>query len=280
MFKKTLIAASLAAAVVTPGAFAAEQSPHTLTGNIGLYSQYVFRGLTQTNREPALQGGMDYSHASGFYLGTWASNISWLRDGLTAANTPNPAYRSGGSLEWDFYGGFKGNFGKSDFTYDLGLLYYWYPGDASAGFVKADNTEIYGALGWKWITAKLSYTVSNKMFGVREADGTYYFDLSANVPVTDKLTFNLHWGYQKYTGTDTIGNIAVAGRQLSNDEQWSYKDWKIGLSYALPKDFTIGVFYTKAYDANALGYGNVAQGGVYPRALGDGTATVFLSKTF
>ena len=109
------------AAILAMGSAAAQQpaapaSPHTVTANIGLFSQYVFRGLTQTDRDPALQGGFDYSHASGFYLGTWASNISWLKDGNL--------YNGGGSLEWDFYGGLKGPIGKSDFTYDVGLAYY------------------------------------------------------------------------------------------------------------------------------------------------------------
>src|SRR5450830_659674 len=59
---------------------AAPASPHTFTGNVGLVSQYVFRGLTQTNGGPAVQGGADYSHTSGFYAGTWLSNISWYTD--------------------------------------------------------------------------------------------------------------------------------------------------------------------------------------------------------
>src|SRR5262245_37949565 len=105
MFKKTVIAGLVATALSAGTAMAqtpaAPASDHTLTGNVGLFSQYIFRGLTQTDRKPALQGGFDYSHSSGFYAGTWASNISWLRD---VAPT---YYSSGGSLEWDFYGGFK-----------------------------------------------------------------------------------------------------------------------------------------------------------------------------
>src|SRR6478735_10311607 len=109
MFKKTaiagLVAAALGSGLAQAQAPAAPASPHTLTGNMGFFSQYIFRGLTQTNRDPALQGGFDYAHKSGFYAGTWASNISWLKDGQP------PAYRSGGSLEWDFYGGWKPTFG-------------------------------------------------------------------------------------------------------------------------------------------------------------------------
>src|SRR5690242_19837831 len=96
MFRKTIIA-GLTAAALGAGIVHAADAPapadapaaapapaptpeHTLTGNIGFFSQYIFRGLTQTDRDPAAQGGFDYSHSSGFYLGTWASNISWLRD--------------------------------------------------------------------------------------------------------------------------------------------------------------------------------------------------------
>ncbi len=269
MFKKTLIAGLVAAACAagsvqaqTPAAPAAPASPHTITGNVGIFSQYVFRGLTQTDRHPALQGGFDYSHASGLYVGTWGSNISWLRD--------SNSYNRSGSLEWDFYGGFKGNIGKSDFTYDAGLLYYYYPGTAAPGFIKADTLELYGALGWKWIVAKYSYSINNKTFGVTDARGTWYLDLAADVPVGDTgLTLNLHYGIQKYTGNSG-----------ANDRLFSYNDWKVGVTYALPKDFSIGVFYTDTSSVNNLGYGSVAEGGAFPRNIAKGTATVFLKKTF
>jgi uncharacterized protein (TIGR02001 family) len=276
---RTSVTAGLFAAALAPGVtFAAEPTPeHTITGNIGLYSQYIFRGLTQTDKEPALQGGFDYAHKSGFYAGTWASNISWLRDA--------GAYRSGGSLEWDFYGGWKPTFG--DFTFDLGTLYYWYPGDATnaaPGAVsnpKADTWEIYAGAGWKWLTAKYSYSLNDKTFGVLDSDGTWYFDLTASVPLGDfakgltGLTFVAHWGKQKFRGTDPRN---AGGR--NNDDLYSYEDWKIGLSYALPKDFTIGAFYTDTSSANPLGYGSVPEGGVYPRNIAKGTATFYLQKTF
>jgi uncharacterized protein (TIGR02001 family) len=278
MFKKALLAGAVAAAVMPFAASAADEpaSPHTFTSNVGLYSQYVFRGLTQTNREPAIQGGFDYSHASGFYAGTWASNISWLRD--------SAAYRAGGSAELDFYGGFKGAIGKSDFSYDLGTLYYYYPGDvntpANVLNVKADTWELYGSLGYKWVTAKVSYAVSSDVFGVRDAGGTYYFDLSATYPVTKELSLIAHWGQQKYTGQDPR-NIGIG----NNDTLFSYSDWKLGASYSLPKDFTVGAYYTDTSSADVRGYGTAAECvgavcGVYPRNIAKGTGTVFISKTF
>jgi uncharacterized protein (TIGR02001 family) len=268
MFVKTIIAgltaAALGAAAATAHAADAAPAPeHTLTGNMGLYSQYIFRGLTQTDRDPALQGGFDYAHSSGFYLGTWASNISWLRD--------FGAYSNGGSLEWDFYGGYKWGFAE-DFTLDVGGLYYWYPGDPAPGVVKATTFEVYGALSWKWLTAKYSYALSDNVFGVANADGTWYLDLSANVPLVDKLTLALHYGIQEFDGSTPAG--------VSNDSFASYKDWKVGLSYSLPKDFTVGVFYSdtsmnatqQAFYTTPVGAGS--------RFVGKEAVTVFISKTF
>src|SRR5687767_2523343 len=167
MFKKTVVAGALAAALAPTTALAADPPPeHNFTGNVGLYSQYIFRGLTQTNREPAFQGGLDYGHKSGWYAGTWASNISWLSD----SNVDS----AGGSGEFDFYGGYKPTFG--DFTFDIGTLYYWYPGDpnvvANPLNIKANTWEVYGAVTWKWFTAKYSHSVQKDTFGVRDADGT------------------------------------------------------------------------------------------------------------
>ena len=97
MFKQTLKAGALAAAIALPGLALGQAAPapeakpaepkpsYTLTGNVGIFSQYIFRGLTQTGRKPALQGGFDFAHESGFYLGTWASNISWLKENATTA---------------------------------------------------------------------------------------------------------------------------------------------------------------------------------------------------
>ena len=280
MFNKTAIAGLLAAAATSGVVSAADPAPtpeHTLTGNVGVFSQYIFRGLTQTDRKPALQGGFDYAHSSGLYAGTWASNISWLRDG-----TP-PAYSSAGSLEWDFYGGWKPTFG--DFTFDLGTLYYWYPGNANTAAdprnPKADTWEVYAGAGWKWLTAKFSYSIKDKTFAVLDSRGTWYFDLSANVPLGDfvkelnGVTLIAHWGKQKYDGTDP--RSAAIG---SNDTLYSYEDWKLGVSYTLPQNWTIGAFYTDTSGANRLGYGSVSEGGVYPRNIAKSTGTIYIQKTF
>ena len=151
MLKKTLIAGAVAVAIAAPGVVFAQavpvpadakpaeaKPPYTLTGNFGLFSQYIFRGLSQTDAKPAAQGGFDFAHESGFYLGTWASNISWLKENasLNGGGGPNVitgTYESGGSLEWDFYGGYKWSL-PNDFVVDFGTLYYAYPGNTSAAY--------------------------------------------------------------------------------------------------------------------------------------------------
>src|SRR5262245_32365582 len=107
---KYVIKAVLAVAILGSGAVQAQllqSGPHTVTGNIGLFSQYIFRGLTQTNGDPAIQGGLDYSHSSGFYLGTWATNISWLKENATQANGATLGLYDNAKAEVDFYGGYK-----------------------------------------------------------------------------------------------------------------------------------------------------------------------------
>jgi uncharacterized protein (TIGR02001 family) len=278
MFKKTIIAGLVAGAFAPALAFAQAAAPaptpeHTLTGNVGVYSQYIFRGLTQTNGDAALQGGFDYSHSSGFYAGTWMSNISWLTD------TPTATGYASSSLEMDFYAGYTGTV-SGDLGFDVGLLQYYYPGTKNstvpyaAGMTKADTLEVYGALTWKWLSAKYSYSLNKQTFGVQDSDGTTYLDLTANYPVNDKFNLIAHYGIQKFTGN---GGLTCTGG-VGNDACASYKDWKLGATYALPQSFTIGGYWTgtdmtSAQEAN---YTNTAS----TKMIGKDTFTLFVAKTF
>jgi uncharacterized protein (TIGR02001 family) len=242
----------------------AETPAYTLTYNVGLYSQYIFRGLTQTANQPAIQGGVDFAHSNGFYLGTWASNVSWLEDSRSYDKA---------SLEWDIYGGYRNAI--KDVTYDIGLLQYVYPGDfkSGTGFLakKAETTEVYGSLAYKWVTAKLSVAVSDGVFGNRDAAGTYYADLTANYPLTDTITITGHIGRQEYSGSN-------AG--VSND-LYSYTDWKLGVSKLISEGVAVGAYYTDT-NAKEAGYGKQADltyaynGG----NIASATGTVFIQKTF
>lgn len=253
---KSIASMAVAAALVLPAVATAQSSPHTVAGNVGFFSQYVFRGLKQTDGKPALQGGFDYGHSSGVYAGTWASNVSWLSD------SPGITGYTSSSLEWDFYGGYKGSIG--DFGYDVGLLYYWYPGRVAPGFFDADTLEAYASVGWKWLTAKLNYSLGDETFGVPDSDGTYYLDLTANFPVSGKLAVQAHYGMQEFSGS-------------ANDANASYKDWKLGATYALANSFTLGAFYTDT-DMNSTQEAFYTNAG--GRFLGKETFVVFVQKTF
>jgi len=245
-------------------------SPHTFAYNIGLYSQYIFRGLTQTDGKPAIQGGVDYSHASGLYVGAWASNISWLEDG---------AQYQGSSLELDIYGGYRGSFGETGIGYDVGLLNYVYPGDktaagrANVGFTDPYTLEAYGALSYKWLQAKVSYGITD-IFGVEDSDGSYYAELNANYPIGDTgFTINAHYGYQDYKGSVDGVTAASTGLPASNDKLYTYSDWKLGLTKSFSNGVNVGAFYSDT-DAEDDGYTFLGEN------IGDSTFTAFVQKTF
>lgn len=256
--RKTLLAAALlSAGVLLPGAASAEEaaaleSPHSVSYNVGLFSQYIFRGLTQTGEEMALQGGVDYAHASGFYAGAWASNISWLEDGN---------YYDNSSLELDLYGGFASTIGETGIGYNVGVLQYIYPGDELPGVKEAETTEIYGALSYGWLQGKLSVVASDGAFGFDDADGSWYAELNANIPFGESgYTANLHVGRQEFEG--------------SGNDAFDYTDWKIGLSKAFGNGVNVGGFYTDT-DADSDVWTDASG-----QDLGDSQFTVFVQKVF
>ncbi|NSL55756.1 MULTISPECIES: TorF family putative porin [Uliginosibacterium] len=224
----SIIAASLLSAFAAVPAFAADEpaSAHTFTGNMTLASEYIYRGIAQTNRKPAIQGGADYSHSSGVYAGAWASNISWLSD-LSATDA-----KVSSSVEVDTYGGFKLPVG--DVTLDVGVLKYWYPGTYPAGFVNPETLEGYFGTSYKFATFKYSYSFTN-LFGAqavqedgstKKSEGSQYFDLSLNPELGAGFVLNLH-----------------AGRQLvANFPGASYNDYKVGVTYDL-KGWALGAAY-------------------------------------
>jgi len=251
-----------AALAQTPPAATPPAPDYTLTANVGLFSEYIFRGISQTAGKPAVQGGFDWAHANGFYLGTWGSNISWLED--FGAYTRS-------SLEWDFYGGYKANFpGSEDWSYDIGTLYYLYPGNRNPGFANANTWEIYAALNWKWLGAKASYNLDD-YFGAqptgKKTDGTWYFDFYANYPVAD-------------TGFTLLGHFGIlnVNHDGSGNTKASYNDWKAGASYAVAE----GVF--KGVEVGAYYSGNNAKKAFYTDLTGYNTAkdvgVVYVKKTF
>jgi uncharacterized protein (TIGR02001 family) len=204
----TFAVSNLAIAQTAPAAPAAAPAPaptpeHTFSGNIGVASSYIYRGLNQSDYKPAIQAGLDYSHASGFYVGVWGSSIRWLKDfGI-----------SSGNAEIDLYAGYKGTAG--DIGYDVGILRYEYTGRTTPGAVNPDTTELYVAGTYKWATLKYSHSLSNT-FGNLKSKNSYYVDLTATIPVMDNVNVIAHVGYQGFKGPTkdaasyTDGKLAAA----------------------------------------------------------------------
>lgn len=186
-FKSVVLLSSLA---VAPAVFAQSKAPEpdfTLSYNAGVVSDYRYRGISQTRLKPAVQAGIDFAHKSGFYLGTWATNIKWIKD----------AGATDGSVELDLYGGYKGAVG--DVGYDVGFLRYEYVGNKLAnvpGFANANTNEVYGALTYNVFTLKYSHSISN-LFGNVNSKNSTYLDLSATFDLGNGFTLTPHVGHQK-----------------------------------------------------------------------------------
>lgn len=282
--RKLLITTAVLGALAAPAfVFAADEAPapnYTLAYNVGVYSQYIFRGLTQTNHKPAFQGGVDFTHSSGLYLGAWGSNISWLTDGTGTGETKY--YKSGGSLEMDLYGGYRYSFANG-LGIDVGALQYYYPGTRMNGVAKANTTEIYGALNYGWVQAKISDVVSNAAWGfgkvstdsnTSDASGTYYAELNATIPIGDLIGKNAEF-MSGFTGIAHIGRQDFdAGR--TNDDA-SYTDYKLGLQKAFSNGVNFGAYWTDTNNKYTSTFTTWKYDG---KNIGESTGTVYLQKTF
>src|ERR1700680_1964918 len=170
---KVLLLAGLAGLPFLSGVARAEDTPeHSFTGKVALYSEYEYRGISQTSEKPALQLNLDYAHKSGLYVGTFLSNIKWLKDTAEVGGFSTKA-----NIEWDIYGGYKFEVVK-DVTLDVGYLRYEYP--SSSEFSPKPNTdEVYVGASYGPATLKYSYSF-NDTFGVANSKGSDYIELSVN----------------------------------------------------------------------------------------------------
>jgi len=221
---KTLLATALLAAA---GSVQAE-----LSANLGVQSNYYFRGITQTDDKAAVSGGIDYAHDSGFYLGTWLSNVDF-----------------GGKedVEVDGYAGFGSDIGDTGIGYDVSAWYYWYPGaggDAQGGDL--DYAEASGSLSYWWLTATVAYTFWAEADGPGAfQDGDFWYELGVDPG----------WSYEGFAPTASIGHYSfdddgddVGGSKLDLD----YTTWSIGISKDAGDFGSLSVNYEQIGDKNDL----------------------------
>lgn len=204
--QKTLIAASIAATIATLSPMAAH-ADDMFSFNVGAVSDYRYRGISQSRLEPALQGGIDATLPEGFYVGTWASTIKWIKDGGGNAD-----------FEWDLYGGWKHELAK-DVTLDLGLLRYQYVDNQLP--TSANTTELYGAVSFGPATVKYSHSVTN-LFGFPDSKNSGYLEAAASFDVGYGISLAPHIGYQ----------------HVNNNGDFSYVDYSLTASKEFVKGLT------------------------------------------
>jgi uncharacterized protein (TIGR02001 family) len=179
----------------------------SVTGNLSLTSDYRFRGLSRTFGDPALQGGVDFTLPSNFYVGAWTSMV----DKEIFANTRG--------FEVDLYAGYKRQL-RDGLLIDVGLLQYLFPNQS-----EFSTLEAYGGIAFQWLSFKYYYTLSNEYFGAGNAKGTQYFDIGATYPLGN--------------GINVIGHVGfLRGESGARD----YTDWRVGVTKDW-RGFTFGAEY-------------------------------------
>lgn len=223
----------------------ATDAPAVITGNVAITSDYMFRGLTQTWGGPAIQGGADYTAASGLAAGFWGSSIS------------RRTY-PGAAMELDLYAGYGRTFGH-DWSWRVGLYGYVYPGGnldhanpplPSRSF---NTLEANVALGWKGLTLKYNRALTD-YFGADVEEGylgtsrgTSYLQLDAALPLYGAWSLALHAGHTHYT---TMLAALLADSARSPD----YSDFGVALKYQLATHWSLRGGVTHATNATFYRY--------------------------
>ncbi|WP_242126386.1 TorF family putative porin [Sphingobium sp. Sx8-8] len=238
MFMKYQIAFAALALLSSAPAFAQEEpaGPVTVSGSVALVSDYRFRGVSQSDKAMAIQGGVTVTHESGAYVGTWASSLAgWGQFG-------------GANMELDLFAGYAIPLGGA--TLDVGLTWYMYPSgaditDFAEPYVKLSSElgPVKGLIGvayapkqealGKWCS-DAACTISNP--GDKEDNLYIWGDISGAVPKTP-VTLKAHLGWSN-------GNSGLGPNGTSIAPTGKYLDWLVGADVAIPgTPLTLGIAY-------------------------------------
>ena len=187
------------------------------SANVGVFSEYRFRGAKQTEDAPAIQGGFDLSHSSGLYLGNWNSNVEF-------GNT---------SIEMDFYAGYGFNIG--DISIDIGDLYYYYP-DNSGQTPNINSNEIYAIASYGAFSAGYHY-FTTEWFGVGDDSGTSYMQINFEYPVSESVTISAHAGSSKIEGVNGS----------------DYEDYSVSFGFDMGDGYALGLDFIDNSGDGAVG---------------------------
>jgi uncharacterized protein (TIGR02001 family) len=273
IFRLSATSTLLAASLGTTGA-ALAQAPWSFSANIGAVSNYVWRGVTQTGDQAAIQGGLDVSHESGFYAGTWVSNIDWDEGSSEEVIvTPvldefgNPVLDDNGiqtytaesvgadpaspNYELDLYLGYGGSIGE-DFSYDINGIYYAYPDGRDSDFA-----EIGASATWKWFTLGAAYTVYGENDGGLFDDGDWYFFGGADFTLPYDFGFSVRGGYYDFRHDDEdVVRADANGNLYLKTESYDYWNWGATISKEAGDFGTFSLNYDQNAGEQDLGYDN------------------------
>lgn len=239
--RTSFTALAVAISALSAPAFAQEEEKPdvTITGSVALVSDYRFRGVSQSDKDPAIQGGVTVNHSSGLYGGFWASNLA----GWGTFGGPN--------LETDIILGYKTEVG-SGVSIDVGVTYYMYPGGADETDFFEPYLKLSGTAGPVSLTAGVAYAPKQQALGRvyrtgaefvagtpfdpgDKEDNIYLFgDAAAGLPGTP-FTLKAHLGYSD-------GNPGLGPNGTSVAPTGSYLDWAVGVDTTW-KNLTLGVLY-------------------------------------
>ena len=175
-----------------------------IAGNVSIGTDYVYRGISQTNENPTIQGGFDIASESGFYAGIWGSNVAFA-----------------GNVEIDLYAGFSGSF-TEDFGFDIGVLAYVYPDDGQ-GEPDSSFNEIYGSLSFKDFTVGVNYSQD---FFYESDEATYlYADYTLGLP--NEFGISFHLGNQMINNNVLFGTDDYLEYSIGISKSWAAADWSL-----------------------------------------------------
>lgn len=237
MLKKLTLALA-ATSAVTASSFAAAETVSSPIGdfdvsmNAGLTSDYIYRGVSQTQGKGAIQGGLDVAHSSGLYVGTWASNVDFIAADGNDAN-----------VEFDYYFGF-GNSITDDFSYDLGWIKYDYPGASAANY-----SEYYGSFTAYGFKLGAAYSDDFVGFGSNGGeDTTLYTYIGYEYTLPYEVGLALQYGNYDFKDAAFLDSAGVR-------KEDSYNDWSVGLTKTFAGlDFGLTYTDTSLSDSECEGF--------------------------
>jgi uncharacterized protein (TIGR02001 family) len=210
---KSIVNASVLASLLAASSVATAEftwNDFTFSGNATIGTDYVFRGFSQTNEEPTIQGGFDVGHATGFYAGVWASNVEFNENaGVAPADAVNEA-----TVEIDYYFGYANSLANLGLEYDIGGIYYSYPGASDS--LDYDYWEIMGALSYSFgeyfnATPTLNGAIyySPEFFG--NVGSAINYDIGMDIALPYNASFGGAVGFQTFDKLDDYTHWKVYG---------------------------------------------------------------------